>query len=414
MEKTGPFLKILERLGGESRIHYSLDHFVQALEAAGSPHQSVKTIVIAGTNGKGSVSLLVSSALMAAGKQVGTFLSPHLQHPRERILHNLTPLSEASLDALAPKWEALADKYELTYFEFLTLLCFVWAKDAGLDYLVLEVGMGGRLDSTNVTTPVATAITSIDFDHQAYLGNTLEAILTEKMGILREGVPVFTHVRGESLQAVLEKRATELKAPVHYAWKHPAMVTQVEWSGQTVELAGTPFRLATPTPGMAQNAAVAYDLARYLLPELPIDPLQKAFARVRNPGRMEVVQENPRIVLSGDHNPAGIQTLVETLGLLKCKPRVICAFAPDKPHAEMLKALQAVASDVILTRIARFEGKMPAGYESLTFFIPDPAACVTHATRYMSPKETLLITGSLYLVGELRPRWKPEVRFLAN
>ncbi len=414
MENNGPFLKILERLGGESRIHYSLDHFTQALEAAGSPHKSVKTIVIAGTNGKGSVSLLASSALISAGKQVGTFLSPHLQHPRERILHNLVPLSAASLDALAPKWEALADQFQLTYFEFVNLLCFVWAKEAGLDYLVLEVGMGGRLDSTNVTTPIATAITTIDFDHQAYLGKTLEAILTEKMGIMRAGVPVFTHVRGENLEAVLEKRAAELKAPVHYAWKQPALVKQVQWSGQTVELHGTPFHLATPTPGMAQNAAVAYDLARFIAPALAVDQLQMAFARVRNPGRMEVVQEQPRIVLSGDHNPAGIQTLVETLGLLNCKPRVICAFAPDKPHAEMLKALQAVASDVILTRIGRFENKMPAGYEKLTFFIPDPEACVTHATRYMGPKETLLITGSLYLVGELRPRWKPEVNFLAT
>jgi dihydrofolate synthase/folylpolyglutamate synthase len=414
MENPSAFLKILERLGGESRIHYSLDHFTQALEAAGSPHKNVQTIVIGGTNGKGSVSLLVSSALMQAGRSVGTFLSPHLQHPRERILHNLAPLPDAQLDTLARGCKDVAEKFHLTYFEFLTLLFLVWAKQAKPDVLVLEVGMGGRLDSTNVTDPVATAITNIDFDHQAYLGKTLDLILTEKMGILREGVPVFTQIRRPSLMAALEKRAGELGAAVHYSWKKEAVVEKVEWSGQTVHLHGTPFRLSTPTPGMAENAAVAYEVARFVAPELPIEELQTAFARVRNPGRMEVVQETPRIVLSGDHNPAGIATLVKTLELLKTKPRILCGFAPDKPHEEMLKALQAAGSDLILTQIARFADKMPPGYASLNFFIPDPVACITHALRYMTPKETLLITGSLYLVGDLRARWKPDVRFLVD
>lgn len=402
------FLELLDRLGSESRIHYSLDHITQALHAVGDPHLSVKTIVIAGTNGKGSVSLFVSSALKEAGMEVGTFLSPHLQHPRERFLFQGKPLPDATLDALAEAAWAPTQEFQLSYFEFLTLMVFLWAREAKLDALILEVGLGGRLDSTNVTAPVATAITTIAFDHQAYLGNDLVSILKEKMGVLRPGVPVFTQIDSPPLMAALEARAAELGSEIHYTWRTPPSRESLEWSGQSVRLQGHEFELQNPGVGMADNAALAFDLVRETFPSIPIPTLQRAFANVRNPGRLEVVQENPRVVLSGDHNPAGIEYLIETLRELKTRPRIVCAFSPDKPQAEMVARLKEVTDDLVLTQVPRFADKMPADYQSLAPFDPDPKHAVHAALARCKPEDTLLVTGSLYLVGEVREIWFPQ------
>lgn len=401
MEKN-PLLKILERLGGESRIHYSLDHFTEALRAAGSPEKTVKTIVIAGTNGKGTVSLLVSAALKAAGYRVGTYLSPHLESPMERFLDNGVPVSLEVLSALAEKYEALAEAHRLTYFEFLTLLCFVWAGDQEFDYLVLEVGLGGRLDATNVTNPLATAITTIDWDHQKFLGNTLEAILEEKMGILRTGVPVFSSVRLPSLRARLDARCSELATQATYGWQTPCHREAVYWEGQRAVIDGHPFTLRNCTPGFLENAVLAYRLLRDTFADLPVERIQKAFSETLNPGRMEVVQDNPRVVFSGDHNPAGIECLIQTLQALNTRPRILCGFSPDKPHAELIARLKTVASDILLTQIPRFEHQMPPNYSEALPFIQDPHSAFAEMLSRCRKEDTLVVTGSLYLVGELK------------
>ncbi len=409
--KLNPKLEaLLERLGGESRIHYSLHHFEQALKAAQSPHLAVQTIAIAGTNGKGSVSLFVSSALSQAGYQTGTFLSPHLQSPTERILHNLVPIDANELESLALEFEPIADRFSLTYFEFMALLCFVWAKRVGIEYLVLEVGMGGRLDATNVTTPVATVITNIDWDHQAYLGDTLLAILGEKMGILRPGVPVFTQLKDPELLERLQAHCARTGSALHLC----PVVKDLEtsWEGQRVEVEGLCYRLRNPGVGMGQNAATAMQVVRHLFPEMPRETLRQAIERVRNPARLETVRLSPRVVLSGDHNPAGIDSLLATLDRMGERPHVLCGFSPDKPHGQMVDRLRTHAKELTLTCVPRFLGKMPAGYESLAPYYPDPIAAVNACLSTCAPTDTLLITGSLYLVGELRKLWHPSVSFV--
>ncbi len=400
--KNGSWLQILERLGGESRIHYSLDHFTQALECTGSPEKSVKTIVIAGTNGKGTTSLLVSAALREAGLHIGTYLSPHLESPLERFLENGRPATLAELEKLALQNESLAEKFQLTYFEFLTLLCFLWAREKAFDYLVLEVGMGGRLDATNVTLPVATAITTIDWDHQNFLGNTLESILNEKMGILRPGVPVFTSIRENNLRALLEDRCLNLGIKPTYGWTTAASVEEVSWEGQKVLFEGHPFLLRNPTPGFFENSKLAYRLVRNTFPDISISTLQVAFSKTLNPGRMEVIRQSPRVVLSGDHNPAGIDCLIETLGLLQTRPKILCAFSPDKPHALMIEKLRSVANEVLLTEVPRFHGKMPNGYQALAQFNNDPVQAFLEMLHRCDSSDTLVVTGSLYLVGEIK------------
>lgn len=401
--KQNLFTQTLERLGAESRMKFSRDRFAHALAALDHPEAGLRTIVIAGTNGKGTVSLLVSAGLRAAGYRVQTYLSPHLQHPRERFLENGEPASLEELNALTATCAPVAEAYDLSYFEFLTLLAFQRARETQPDYLVLEVGMGGRLDATNVTEPVATAITNIAFDHQAYLGDTLDKILTEKMGILRPGVPVFTQL-SEPLRPQLESHAEGQSIAVHYADDVQPQRLRLDWEGQEALLDGHVFRLTNPSHGTLLNAALAYQLLRHTA-DIPVPVLQRAFAGSHNAGRFETVQRQPRVVLSGDHNPAGIAVLTEVLETLGQKVYVVCGFSPDKPHAAMVESLRPWAKRLWLTSIADKRAELPAGYTTLADYIPDARTAVQKALEHCGPEDTLLVTGSLYLVGEVRGMW---------
>ncbi len=186
---------LLGERGGERRINYALDRFRKALESVGNPERDVYTIVTSGTNGKGTTSLYLSAALRTAGFEVMTYLSPHLQHPTERFLLNMVPIAEDELTELALEYRKTGNAYELSYFEYLTLLVFVWARKRRPQFLILEAGLGGRLDATNVTDPIACLLTNVGFDHMEYLGDTLEQILEEKLGTLRHESLFFTGVR---------------------------------------------------------------------------------------------------------------------------------------------------------------------------------------------------------------------------
>ncbi len=400
----GSLSRILDRLGGESRIHYSLDHFKEALAACGNPEKSVKTLVVAGTNGKGTVSLFLSAALRLAGKRVGAYLSPHLVSPNERFLDQSgTPVGLATLDALAAANEAVFERFRLTYFEALTLMAFQWAKESALDILVLEVGMGGRLDATNVTEPLGCVLTTIDWDHQKFLGNSLEAILNEKMGVFRSGVPVWCGVQQPELRALVKARCEALGSPLGFA--PAAAATRVDWDGQDCSLGSNPFRLTNPSPGALENASLAFEALRSLFPEIPVSILQNAFAVTRNPGRMETVCRNPRVVLSGDHNPAGIECLLQTLAKLKARPRILCGFSPDKPYHALVNRLLTCTDDLVTTQISRLRQQMPADYKTLPHFDPDAESAAQKMVARCAPGDAVLVTGSLYLVGQLRPLW---------
>ncbi len=402
---------ILESFGTERRIHYSLDRFQEALVAVGNPHKSVKSLVISGTNGKGSTTLLTAAALVEAGFNVGTYLSPHLQQVNERVLHNLSPVSALSLIGLAQELHKVGKKYELSYFEFLTLLYFVWAERAKLDFSVLEVGLGGRLDATNVTDPIACAITNIDFDHQQYLGDTLPQILSEKLGILNSEGLLFTGIHDVALLAQVEKRCEELDAIYYYSRELRKEVISKSWDGQQIRINGHPFSLTNPSTGALHNASLAFLLVRIVFPTIPLSTMQRAFASVRIPGRMEVIQESPRVVLSGDHNPAGIRSLLETLkDLAYSDLHTVCAFSADKPFSEMYRALGSVSKSITLTKIRPNE-PISESYAAMADVAPDPKTAVQTVLAKAKPTDTILVTGSLYLIGEVRSLWRERVEF---
>lgn len=416
MKMGSRLLEILERLGGERRIHYALDHFHQCLSEAGHPEAAVKSVVIAGTNGKGSTTLFISSALVAHGYNVATFLSPHLQHPRERFLFNLFPAQVTDLDTLACKYENLAKKHALTYFEFLTLLFFVWAKERNAEYLVLEVGLGGRLDATNVTKPLAVALTNISFDHQAYLGNSLEAILSEKIAVVPEGGKLYTGVTENSLLRSIDLHCNLRKIDVSLSSEVLLSFGTRSWAEQAFLLDGHRFSIRNPSPVMVENARLAYQLLRRSFPEIPLKTIQTGFAKVKTPGRFETIQENPRVILSGDHNLAGIESLSATLRELPPSHiHTVCAFSPDKPYRKLYEMLRGISKSITLTQVQRLRSTLPDDYFTLCpDFAPNAKEAVASAIAACAKDEIVLVTGSLYLIGEVRELWKEQTVFEAS
>ncbi len=403
---------LLESLGGEKRVHYTLDRLKSALAKIGNPQKSVYSLIIAGTNGKGTTTLLVSSVLSEAGYRTGTFLSPHLVSPNERLLRNLEPIPEAELTALAYEYEPLAREFSLTYFEYLAVLFFIWAEREKLDFMVLEVGLGGRLDATNVVDALACAVTNISFDHQAYLGNTLEEILIEKLGVMRPEGLVFTGVDSPPLMKRLEAKCAEVDAVHYYGHEVRREALEHSWEGQKLTLNGYPFQLRNPGEGAAKNAALAFLLLRIVFPKIPMSTLQRGFAAVKNPGRLELVATEPRVILSGDHNPAGLESTIASLqGVRTGRIFTVCGFSADKPYREMYDRLKRISADIRLTRIDRLKAPLPDDYESTGPFEADPHQAIDEMIAAAGPDDTVLVTGSLYLVGQVRPRWIPSVRF---
>lgn len=412
---AGRLEQILESFGDERRMKYSLDRMKAALKYLGNPEQSAQTIVIGGTNGKGTTSLLVSSALVQAGFRVGTYLSPHLQSPRERFVDGLRSEAESFLAPIAEELLDTANRLELSYFEYLTLVAFVWSKRRKHEFLILEVGLGGRLDATNVTEPLACAITSIGLDHQQILGTTVAQILEEKMGILRPESLMFSGVSDPSLKKTLEGRCNDLDTIYYFSDELRTEILSADWDRQRVRINGFEFELTNPSCAAAANAALAFLLVRIAFPRISISTIHEAFARARPPGRMESMPGPKRIILSGDHNPQGMASLCESLRrLAKGKLHFVCGFAPDKPAVEMMRMLKPLASSITLCGISRFSKNQPPSdaLEIGDRYFPDPFEALDGAVdRLVDTEDTVVVTGSLYLVGELRTRWYSDVEY---
>ena len=410
---TLPWNILLEQLGGEKRIHYSLENIQKALLKIGSPEKNVKSIVIGGTNGKGTTTLLVSAALRLHGYRVATYLSPHLQHLKERFLENLVPWKEERLAELCTHHFQLARDYDLSYFEFLTLLFFLNSSHQKMDFNVVEVGMGGRLDATNVTDPKAAVITNIGWDHCEYLGDTLGKILGEKMGILRAQIPVVSALKQSDLRALLEAQSKRLSSPLIFSSDYPCESLSWDWSGQEAMIDGHSFHLNNPTDGTLQNATLAYALIRNVFPEISVATIQKAFSSVVFPGRFERVQKIPQVILSGDHNEDGMECLLNILTKMNSKNLyILCGFSPDKNAEKMISMLKPFSRELILTEVPRARGVYEEHYSKLATFEKDPQIALKNLEEKLQPSDTLLVTGSLYLVGDLRKKWFPEVQFL--
>jgi dihydrofolate synthase/folylpolyglutamate synthase len=405
---------------------FKLDRMHDLLAKLGNPHLQVKTVHVAGTVGKGSTVAMIASMLRACGYVVGEYTSPHLVDVRERIGVNGRMIGKPTFTELMRRVAKAAAKLaeEPTFFEVMTAAALRHFADEAVDVAVIEVGLGGRLDSTNVITPEVSVVTTIDFDHTKLLGNTLGAIAREKAGIFKKGVPAVVFDPPGEVDKAFREVAEKVGADLRVVNK------DIEFSSRfcTSEDLGPHTRvclytktsrlehLPVPLPGEHQSsncglALAAIDVLRGRGFDCPEDKVARGLANTRVPGRMEVVRERPRVLVDGAHNPISVQTLMKCVGAHVPYDSMVCVFGccADKDVGVMLDKVNLGADKVIFTRatstpraaapedlqkmFAERSGKMSQVARTL------PEA-LELAIRAVSREDLIVVTGSFYLVGE--------------
>jgi len=410
-------VEFLYALGNEIKTaKLGLERMAAVLEALGRPQERCRLVHVAGTNGKGSTSAMIAAGLRAAGLRTGLFTSPHLSQPTERIRIQDVPLSREAFAAAFDSVHAVVEEllrrgvidFHTTYFETVTAMALeTFAREA--EIAVLEVGLGGRLDATNVVHPELCLVTPIDFDHEAYLGRSLEAIAGEKAGILKRGVPaVFARQRPEALR-VLEDRAASLGIPVTRTADWSIEDLELDARGSRFQLTGPRrLRIRCPLGGehQVENAIAAAAALDALA--IPSTAIEAGIAAARWPGRLELVRERPEIILDGAHNPAGARALAAYIARFYSGRRVHLIFGAmrDKAVEEVGGILFPHAVEVIATAPRQARALAP---EAIMH------ACDHSSMRAVSgieealalvagvpPEDVVFVTGSLFLVAEAR------------
>jgi dihydrofolate synthase / folylpolyglutamate synthase len=395
------------------------------------PERSIPAIHITGTNGKSSVARLATAVLASTGLSVGTYTSPHLDSVRERIALSGEPLSEkafgSAFDHLFPYLEVVEKDLDekLSYFEVLSALFFLWASEAPVDALVVEVGLGGMWDATNVVEAPVAVITNVALDHMNYLGDTPEAIAAEKAGIIKKGSAVVTGERNPSTLSVISREADAKGASVAVLERDFALEdNRVAFGGRYLTLvtsAGRHEGIFLPLHGAHQgaNAAVALEAtARFLGGRALADEvIAEAFVSASVPGRLETVNprgaDGPTVVMDVAHNPHGMSALVSSLAEAFAFERVhfVVGVLSDKDYRGILAELTRVPCTLTLTR-PRNVRSVPtedleaaaAGLGVETRTAPSVAAATEAAVDGAPPGDLVCVTGSNYVVGEVRAR----------
>ncbi len=387
------------------------------LSLCGNPHRGLACIHIAGTNGKGSTSAMLDAIYTAAGYRVGLFTSPYLIKFNERVRVCGEPISDECLVALTERVKSAADQLPSspTTFEVITAIGFLYFQEMQVDLAVIEVGLGGRLDPTNVLEhPTATLITGIDFDHTAYLGNTLSAIAKEKAGIIKEGVPVLLGEMEEEALQTIQAIAKERHAPVICTAPCDITVLSRTLDGtvmNTSEYQGLPLSLLGDY--QPQNAALVLAAVKALQNTYPVDEaaVRRGLSSVRWPARFELLSRDPVTIYDGGHNPQGVRSAVASLKAYFPTSRavIVMGVMTDKQYGEMVKTLASVAAHVFAVTV-HTPRALPAAFLAEAFAKEGtPAtACsdlegAISAARELAKREDLpcLILGSLYLYGEI-------------
>ena len=349
----------------ENKINPSLDRILMAMDLMGQPQNNFKTIHIAGTNGKTSTSRMIERLLRSLDLKTGLFISPHLIHPRERIEINGQIISENRFqeifEEVNPYIEIIDQKFQdspMTFFEVLTAMGFLAFSDEPIDVLSLEVGMGGRWDSTNVVTPEVSVITSIGLDHQEFLGSSIKDIAYEKAGIMKENIPVVISKQVKDANQVLNEVAANKNSPIlRESIEFDVLERTVGIGGQQLNIAtplGTYQDLFLPLYGkfQASNAACALTAVEtFLGKKLETDLVQEAFAEFKSPARLQIVKRNPTVLIDAAHNISGVQNTLEAISeTFKFDNKIlILGFMKDKDIDEMLNLLKGFAQDVVVT-----------------------------------------------------------------
>jgi dihydrofolate synthase/folylpolyglutamate synthase len=426
---------------------FRLDRMRDLLARLGNPHDKLRIVHVAGTKGKGSTSAMIAAALSACRYKTGLYTSPHLELVEERVRVNLIPCDSEAFASLVerirPVVEQIDAEYRVanpsepgpTYFEITTAIALLHFADEQTDFAVLEVGLGGRLDSTNVCTPMVSVITSISYDHMEQLGATLALIAAEKAGIIKPGVPVVSGViDNEPRQAIVEAARkhgcplTELSADFDYSY-NPAtgldrpdaertlasLDFQCRYCDQGQRMDGVSLGLAGRH--QAANAATALMTLEELRArgcKLPESDIRRGLAELRWPARIEVISRQPAVVLDTAHNVASMQSLVETLEESFITQRRVLVFATtqDKDIRGMLEVLLPKFESVVFTRYQKNPRAVPvdeleqlaAELSTIPYYSTSTPEAAWHRARELAtPDHLICVTGSFYLAAEIRP-----------
>ncbi len=378
----------------------------------GNPQNSYKIIHIAGTNGKGSVASYLTTVLMKQFK-VGRFTSPYIVKFNERISVNLEMIDDVHLlqyiNFIYDFNEQFFNEHQerLSFFELITLIGFLYFKDQKVDYVVLEVGIGGLLDSTNVVSSQLALITNIGYDHMNTLGNTLEEIALNKLGIVKHGVTLITTVQDE-LQDLFRTYTKKVGSQVHFITDdHINLICP-----DPVEFKYEYHRYHLSLKGLHQikNAVLAIKAINYLEPKMPLQLIKDGIKETTWPGRFEVMHQNPLVILDGAHNTHGIHALIETINTIYKNKRIhfiFCAMA-DKETKEMLGMLSDIATSITLThfdykRVSPLEDLIKQTNLKQKYAYNDPFEAIKETLIDKNEEDIIIITGSLYFVSLVRP-----------
>lgn len=401
--------------GGE--IDLRLHRVAEALALFGHPERSYRAFHIAGTNGKGSTAAILHRILCEDGYRAALYTSPHLVSFTERMRVGDEEISPDEVVELADfiRKSAEAKGISLTFFEFVTVMALVYFSRRRAEVAVVEVGMGGRLDATNLVVPQVSVITSIAMDHEAYLGSDLLSIAREKGGILKVGVPVVCGALAPEVGALLSRMAREGGLPSFFLGKDfsfaPVDEDRFDYRGLQGEIKG--LRLALRGQHQRRNASVALCALEAGGSEFPVTEraVREGLAKVAWPGRFEIVQRRPTVILDGAHNPEGVSALVEELRTLRVEGerRLLFGAMADKDWQHMLRELAAVSDEVVLTRVSIERSADPAQLRSalsggVQWTIEEnPVQAMRSLARRSGPNDVIVVAGSLYLLGEVRP-----------
>lgn len=412
---------------------FNLENITVLMERLGRPDRTYPIVHIAGTNGKGSTAAFLESILRAAGFRTGLNTSPHLERINERIRINGEEVSDQIFAETFTRVQEVIEELlaagrlqaHPTYFECVTALAFeVFARER-VEFAVVEVGLGGRLDATNIVRPQVSVITRIDFDHENYLGHSLEEIAREKAGIVKAGVPVATAPQLPEVREVLRGKARELDATIVDTGEDFDLEREIAEAGCARALArararGEAVRLAPGLPGRFQleNALNAVATARLLQARgyrITNQNIEQGIRSAEWPGRLERLQAGPDVYLDGAHNPGAARELAQFLEENFARRRVYLIFGAmrDKSVDEMTGILFPLASEVIFTQpgtpravsanqLADLAGHHAARYT----VIRDAEEALESALAKARSDDAVFVTGSLYLVGQLRHAWK--------
>ena len=393
------YLYQLQRTG----MKLGLENSRRLLERLGHPESNLRFIHVAGTNGKGSVCAFSEAALRRGGYRTGLFTSPHLITFRERIQVNGAPVSEQVIaEATTRLQTAIEQEWRLdgagpTFFEASMALAAWIFSENDCDVVLWETGLGGRLDATNVVTPILTAITEIGFDHQEWLGNTIESIASEKAGIIKTGIPLVYHVSAPEARKVIEDRATELNAPIRRI--------------ASADFSFAPLESTDPTPAyQKQNMATVHGILSEIEPMFPgtLAQFNAAVQGTQWPGRCQTIQIDrmPPLLIDGAHNPLAIEALASYLPLWSpdVAPHLWFATTQDKDWKASLRTLIPKTRSIRLFLLDDSRGEPPENLKAwLVSEFPDhPSAIATHIGQELenrSSEAPTVIAGSLYFVG---------------